>query len=114
MYPEADGSRFLQNTRINLTNYGYHIPEDCNLDTGCHESVKSHIVPMFTGNPKPHITWEKDGDKIDHSDRWSLKLENLSVHDIGNYTCFVCNSLACINFVFEVNVIGTFLSVQDN
>jgi len=77
--------------------------------------VKSYIVTLFTGNPKPQITWEKDGDKVtDHYGQWSLKLEDLSTHDTGNYTCLVCNMAACINFVFEVDVIGMFLPLQDN
>jgi len=72
-------------------------------------------VTLFTGNPKPHITWEKDGSKVaDHHDQWSLKLEDMSAHDTGNYTCIVCNLVACINFVFEVDVIGMFLSLRDN
>jgi hypothetical protein len=72
-------------------------------------------MTLFTGNPKPEITWEKDGDIVtDHNGQWSLKLEDLSTHDTGNYTCSVCNLVACINFVFEVDVIGMFLSLQDN
>ena len=50
----------------------------------------------------------------DHYGQWSLKLEDLSINDTGNYTCFVCNSIACINFVFGVDVMGMFLSVHDN
>ena len=72
-------------------------------------------MTLFTGNPKPQITWEKDGRKVtDHYDQWSLKLEDLSAHDAGNYTCIVCNSVSCINFIFEVDVIGMLLSLRNN
>jgi hypothetical protein len=112
MCPEAKGGRFLRNIHLNLTNYRCDVPEDCNLDAHYHENGKSYSVIMFTGNPKPNIFWKKDGDNMAvHRNQWSLKLENLSVHDIGKYTCFVCSSIACINFVFEVDVIGMFLCV---
>lgn len=76
-----------------------------------HEVIKPagstvHLSCPAEGNPKPQITWEKDGGKVtDHHDQWSLKLEDMSGLDTGNYTCLVCNSVACINFVFEVDVI---------
>jgi hypothetical protein len=72
-------------------------------------------VTLFTGNSKLEIFWEKDGSKmIDRYNQWSLTLENLSMHDTGNYTSLVCSSIACIYFIFEVDVIGMLLSLQDN
>lgn len=64
------------------------------------------------GNPSPNITWTKYGappsrqiGRIKYS-RWSIVLEDVVTSDSGNYTCLVCNSEGCIEYTFEVDIIG--------
>lgn len=65
-----------------------------------------------TGNPTPNITWYKNngppertlGD-IKHNS-WGLTMEDAVTTDSGNYTCVVCNYLACINYTYKVNIVG--------
>lgn len=68
------------------------------------------------GNPFPNITWTKDGlpptrhlGTIRYS-RWSIVLEDLVTDDAGNYTCIVCNTEGCIDFTFNVDVMGKYNS----
>ncbi|XP_075223226.1 fibroblast growth factor receptor homolog 1-like isoform X2 [Lycorma delicatula] len=63
------------------------------------------------GNPSPNITWLKNGITperylgVVHYRQWSIALEDLVPTDSGNYTCVVCNILACINFTYKVDII---------
>lgn len=59
------------------------------------------------GNPEPNITWTKDRNILSnrHYGQWSLKIEDTVVYDSGNYMCFICNFIGCINFTFEVELI---------
>jgi hypothetical protein len=65
---------------------------------------------VSAGNPEPNITWTKDKNILSslRYGQWSLKMEDITVHDSGNYTCFICNLVGCINFTFEVDIIGMF------
>lgn len=65
------------------------------------------------GNPEPNITWTKDNlpikRKMDHPVnyvKWGIVLEDIMMEDSGNYTCTVCNSIACSNFTYEIFVQG--------
>ncbi|XP_039283347.1 fibroblast growth factor receptor homolog 1 isoform X3 [Nilaparvata lugens] len=64
------------------------------------------------GNPYPNITWLKNGQPPERAlgnilyRQWSITLEDLVTTDSGNYTCIVCNSLGCIDFSFQVDIIG--------
>ncbi|XP_019758876.1 fibroblast growth factor receptor homolog 1 isoform X2 [Dendroctonus ponderosae] len=63
------------------------------------------------GNPTPNITWFKNGKEPKRhygeyrQNHWSLILEDLVTDDSGNYTCVVCNELACVNFTYVLGVI---------
>lgn len=66
------------------------------------------------GNPEPNITWYKNGQipkrqlgeiKYQH---WSLRLEDLVTDDNGEYKCVVCNELGCINYTYNVDVVGKY------
>lgn len=67
----------------------------------------------FAGNPTPNITWSKN--KVTPIVRsyfqpsygkWSMALDELTKADNGNYTCKVCNELACINHTVVLHVQG--------
>ncbi|XP_014604411.1 PREDICTED: fibroblast growth factor receptor homolog 1-like isoform X1 [Polistes canadensis] len=66
-----------------------------------------------TGNPRPNITWLKNNEEPKRSlgtiirTKWTLRLEDLVPDDSGNYTCIVCNRIACINHTFKVDIIET-------
>ncbi|XP_055933516.1 fibroblast growth factor receptor 4-like [Argiope bruennichi] len=62
------------------------------------------------GYPAPEIMWYKDGKVIKKDDRirlqkWSLKLEHVTVSDEGIYTCVVSNSEGSVNFNFTMEVV---------
>lgn len=65
-----------------------------------------------TGNPAPNITWYKNNGPPKRSlgdnkyNNWGLTMEDAVTDDSGNYTCVVCNYLACINFTYKVDVVG--------
>lgn len=64
---------------------------------------------MADGNPTPEINWLKNGIAIKkganiRKQKWSLKLEHLTIADQGTYTCIVSNSLGAIDFNFTVEV----------
>ncbi|XP_014604414.1 PREDICTED: fibroblast growth factor receptor homolog 1-like isoform X2 [Polistes canadensis] len=67
-----------------------------------------------TGNPRPNITWLKNNEEPKRSlgtiirTKWTLRLEDLVPDDSGNYTCIVCNRIACINHTFKVDIIERF------
>lgn len=77
-------------------------------------TVIMYRVTVPTGNPEPNITWTKDGNVLSNRQygQWSLKMEDTVVYDSGNYTCVVCNFNGCINFTFELDIIGMFLCVS--
>lgn len=58
------------------------------------------------GSPRPQISWTKDGAPIvDPSTKgWALTLSDLSLNDIGQYTCHVCNRYGCIEFSVMLKV----------
>lgn len=64
------------------------------------------------GNPPPTISWLKDGKpftarKLGNIERrkWALKLANLVVDDVGNYTCVVKNKLGEKRWTYVLDVI---------
>ncbi|GFY39543.1 fibroblast growth factor receptor 4 [Trichonephila inaurata madagascariensis] len=61
------------------------------------------------GYPIPQITWLKNNVFLEKDDRirfqrWSLKLEHVTVSDDGIYTCVVSNNKGMIDFNFTVEV----------
>ncbi|XP_058128873.1 fibroblast growth factor receptor homolog 1-like [Anopheles ziemanni] len=62
------------------------------------------------GQPKPNITWTKDGGEIDRTMgqvkkvNWAIVLEDLVPQDSGFYNCLVCNRVGCINFTTKLEV----------
>lgn len=64
------------------------------------------------GRPTPNITWYKDNRKPERSlgkvrySQWGISLDDLVVSDAGNYTCVVCNYLGCIDYTYDVDVLG--------
>ncbi|XP_019753637.2 fibroblast growth factor receptor homolog 1 [Dendroctonus ponderosae] len=66
------------------------------------------------GNPTPNITWYKNGREPKRhygeyrQNHWSLLMEDLVTDDTGNYTCVVCNPLACVNFTYVMDVVERF------
>ncbi|KAL4717263.1 hypothetical protein ACJJTC_017150 [Scirpophaga incertulas] len=64
----------------------------------------------FEGNPTPNITWQKNGGQVVRSyfqpsyGKWSIALDELTKTDNGNYTCIVCNELACINHTVALHI----------
>lgn len=82
---------------------------------------KKHVKPAGNmvqlkcrayGVPMPNITWYKD-DKILHRSlgdikysNWGITLEDLVTDDNGLYQCVVCNILRCINYTYELEVLG--------
>ncbi|KAG6443584.1 hypothetical protein O3G_MSEX002920 [Manduca sexta] len=63
------------------------------------------------GNPTPNITWYKNkSTPIQRTyfppryGKWSMTLDELTKADNGNYTCVVCNELACIEHNVELNI----------
>lgn len=80
------------------------------LYTGPSGSMVSLNCDAF-GNPKPNITWYRNGTsdwtRSYHSvkrKRYSLTMGDLVPDDSGNYTCKVCNDMGCIRFETQVLV----------
>ncbi|KAH8334890.1 hypothetical protein KR074_000800 [Drosophila pseudoananassae] len=80
------------------------------LYTGPSGSMVSLNCDAF-GNPKPNITWYRNGTsewtRSYHSvkrKRYSLTMGDLVPDDSGNYTCKVCNVMGCIRFETQVLV----------
>ncbi|XP_062606625.1 fibroblast growth factor receptor 4-like isoform X2 [Saccostrea cucullata] len=66
------------------------------------------------GNPKPKITWYKEENLFDASQRpktkarhFALTLYDVQTSDSGKYKCVVQNSLGSLEFTFIVDVIRT-------
>ncbi|GIY61965.1 fibroblast growth factor receptor 3 [Caerostris extrusa] len=62
------------------------------------------------GFPIPEVIWFKDKRRLKKDDRvrfqkWSLKLEHLTVADDGLYTCVASNSEGSVEFNFTVEVV---------
>uniref|UniRef100_T1IQE1 receptor protein-tyrosine kinase n=1 Tax=Strigamia maritima TaxID=126957 RepID=T1IQE1_STRMM len=60
------------------------------------------------GNPKPNITWIKDGKPIKRptfQHKWSLTIDGLVPEDKGSFTCILTNELGSINGTYTVDVI---------
>ncbi|XP_059486028.1 fibroblast growth factor receptor homolog 1-like isoform X2 [Neocloeon triangulifer] len=87
-----------------------------------HQSIvkpAGHTVRMKCqgdGNPTPNITWYKEGVVPERAlggvqynpTQWTMTLQDLVTADSGNYTCVLCNQLACINYTFKLDVIERF------
>ena len=69
-----------------------------------------------SGRPRPDIWWfhngallppsvatEEDGSK---SDKWTLKLSDVSDDHDGRYTCRVQNRAGAVNYTYYVEVVG--------
>uniref|UniRef100_A0A1B0CEQ6 receptor protein-tyrosine kinase n=1 Tax=Lutzomyia longipalpis TaxID=7200 RepID=A0A1B0CEQ6_LUTLO len=65
-----------------------------------------------SGNPQPTITWSKNNSNgtinrqlggIRYS-KTGISMDSLTPSDSGNYTCNVCNIVACINFTYQLMV----------
>nr|QWT43346.1 fibroblast growth factor receptor 1 [Alitta virens] len=64
------------------------------------------------GRPKPTITWLKNGKHFTSrpygkilTRRWSLKMDDLTEDDDGNYTCVVSNMHGSINWTHTLDVV---------
>ncbi|CAL1268200.1 unnamed protein product [Larinioides sclopetarius] len=62
------------------------------------------------GYPAPEIKWYKENRLLKKDDRirfqkWSLKLDHVTVSDDGTYTCVVSNSEGSVDYNFTVEVI---------
>lgn len=54
-----------------------------------------------------NITWYKNEQKIYNKNGFDeMSLNNLSKTDNGRYKCVACNSNACIQYTFKIDVIG--------
>ncbi|XP_055678061.1 fibroblast growth factor receptor homolog 1-like isoform X1 [Lutzomyia longipalpis] len=71
-----------------------------------------------SGNPQPTITWSKNNSNgtinrqlggIRYS-KTGISMDSLTPSDSGNYTCNVCNIVACINFTYQLMVMDRFPS----
>lgn len=82
---------------------------------------KKHVKPAgnvvqlrckANGVPLPNITWYKDGKPYHRKlgdvkyAHWGIMLEDLVTDDNGLYQCIVCNIVACINYTYELEVLG--------
>jgi Immunoglobulin I-set domain len=73
-----------------------------------------HLKCNAAGNPKPNITWTKNGEVIMRSmgqvsyKKYAIVLEDLVPKDSGAYDCKVCNKLGCINYTTKLEVLGEF------
>lgn len=82
-------------------------PKEHRLEPGAGPKLRCRAE----GNPRPEITWYKDGIPIRNSENalvegFSLKLYNLQESDEGRYMCRVFNKLGSINFTYSITVIG--------
>ncbi|XP_059046894.1 fibroblast growth factor receptor 1-like [Achroia grisella] len=59
------------------------------------------------GNPTPTIEWRRNNETIVRKvspiySKWSVDIEELNKSDEGNYTCIICNEIACIEHNMEL------------
>ncbi|XP_041982711.1 fibroblast growth factor receptor homolog 1-like isoform X2 [Aricia agestis] len=80
--------------------------------------AKMEIVPTGTtvtfkcaaeGNPTPNVTWYKNNGPITRRNppsygKWWVMLDEVTIDDDANYTCQVCNELACIDHTYSLQV----------
>ena len=60
---------------------------------------------LVTGNPKPDLTWLKDGKTIAENIE-NLVIENVSMKNTGNYICKAVNVFGTQEAFTKINVIG--------
>ena len=63
------------------------------------------------GDPKPNITWFRNGDPVVPTRdmvvyNYTLKLNKLLPKHSGNYSCLVTNNRGSINHTFTVRIEG--------
>ena len=77
--------------------YNFVVPPEIVSSPSDKEAVEGDTLKLHcnaTGNPKPHITWTKEGESSVLSTSGTLELTNLSSEDNGVvYNCKVSNSL---------------------
>ncbi|XP_060076596.1 fibroblast growth factor receptor-like 1 [Ylistrum balloti] len=72
------------------------------------------FVCKAVGNPRPQVSWLKDGNSIstddDNSKRpsWTLKITELKESDSGRYSCVVNNRQGAISYNYSLEVIEKF------
>ncbi|XP_035897026.1 fibroblast growth factor receptor homolog 1-like isoform X2 [Anopheles stephensi] len=58
------------------------------------------------GEPKPHISWQKDGQEYrDNSYKSTVVFKPLLPTDAGTYVCVACNVHGCVNSTTELEVV---------
>lgn len=54
------------------------------------------------------VTWYKNNITKLQDQTWKLLLRSVTQNDLGNYTCIACNHGGCINFTYELIILGKY------
>jgi hypothetical protein len=80
--------------------------------------LKCRTQAASSSQQKSEIIWFKNGYVLNEEDygitrsKSVLDLNDLRSSDVGNYTCHVSNKFGYINMTFEINVLGTYHSLD--
>ncbi|XP_078083679.1 hemicentin-1-like [Mustelus asterias] len=81
-----------------------HIKQEQNINLTC----------LTTGNPKPHITWLRDGQELNDSTHYRvssdgsiLEIFQATLSHTGQYTCVATNSIGDISINYHLSVLVT-------
>ncbi|RZB41638.1 fibroblast growth factor receptor -like 1-like, partial [Asbolus verrucosus] len=77
------------------------------------------LICRVGGTPESQVIWYKNKNLIPKTNkryffhRHTLRIEDLTFYDQGQYTCSVCNKISCVNHVYNLQIFEKPLQSQE-